>query len=141
MNPRDHHISLNSRSFAIRAAERFASLAVEAGFFFFRQLVVTSVTTIKNEHHDDDVGRMNGQTDVGLHSEKDREAGGNGGKGRKEENVPELKRVRENEQKHIREYGRADELPPGRFHRSRCYPRRMTVRAGGRAIREEGQGG
>lgn len=65
-----------------------------------------------------------------------------GGRGRKEENIPQsLKRVRENEQKHIREYGRADELPPGRFHRSRCYPRRMTVRdAGGWAIREEGKG-
>lgn len=63
-----------------------------------------------------------------------------GGKERKGENVPGLKRARENEQKHIREYGRADELPPGRFHRSRCYPRRMTVRAGGRAIRGEGKG-
>lgn len=62
------------------------------------------------------------------------------GKGRKGEDVPGLKRMRENEQKHIREYGRADELPPGRFHRSRCYPRRMTVRAGGRAIRGKGRG-
>ena len=56
----------------------------------------------------------------------------NGGKGRKGENVSGLKRMRENEQKHIREYGRADELPPGRFYRSRCYPWRMTVRAEGR---------
>lgn len=115
-------------------------------FFFFRQLVVTSATTIKNEHHDDDVGRTNERTNgrVQICATRKIEADGKrngGGKERKGENVPGLKRVRENEQKHIREYGRADELPPGRFHRSRCYPRRMTVRAGGRAIRGEGKGG
>jgi len=45
---------------------------------------------------------------------------------------------RENEQKHIREYGRADELPSGRFHCSRCYPRRMMVLA--RRTGDEGGG-
>lgn len=74
------------------------------------------------------------RTDAGLRNEKD---GGGGGKkeGRKKgrgRNGRGMKRERENEQKHIREYGRADELPPGRFHRSRCYPRRMTVRERGR---------
>lgn len=56
-------------------------------------------------------------------------AGGENGKGRKEERGRDRDETREgeNEQKHIREYGRADELPPGRFHRSRCYPRWMTV--------------
>lgn len=73
--------------------------------------------------------------DAGLRNEKD---GGGGRVGRREgeeegrkgedEHGRGMKRERENGQKHIREYDRADELPPGRFHRSRCYPRRMTVR-------------
>lgn len=74
MNPRDHHISLNSRNLAIHATKRFASLMQ---LLFFRQPVVTSATIIKNEHHDDDVGRMNGQTDADLYSEKDRGGGRN----------------------------------------------------------------
>lgn len=87
--------------------------------------------------------------DADLRNEKD--GGGGGKKGRKEErertrNGRGMKRERENEQKHIREYDRADELPPGRFHRSRCYPRRMTVREqdeGGRegVAGERGEGG
>jgi len=82
---------------------------------------------------------MDERTNADLHSEKDRD-GWKRGKRKKGKNVLGLKRARENEQKHIREYGRADELPPGRFHRSRCYPRRMTVRAEGRAIRGKGKG-
>lgn len=57
---------------------------------------------------------------------------GGGEEGGRERDRDET-REGENEQKHIREYGCADELPPGRFHHSRCYPRWMTmVRAGGR---------
>lgn len=37
--------------------------------------MVTSATTIKNERHDDDVARLNGQTDADLHSARKIEAG------------------------------------------------------------------
>lgn len=81
------------------------------------------------------------RTDAGLRNEKDGSGGGKKGRRKKGRgrNGRGMKRERENEQKHIREYGRADELPPGRFHRSRCYPRRMTVRERGRErARDEG---
>lgn len=142
MNPRDHHISLNPRSELTH--NRTFRVSRGRNNFFFRQLVVTSATTIKNEQHDvDDVGRTNERTNADPYSEEDpggMKTGGVGLKKEGERTVPRLKRARENEQKHIREYGRADELPPGRFHRNRCYPRKMTVRAGGRAIREERKG-